>query len=332
MKTKIIALIVLAAVFVTLGAGVAGFFIWEKSHNQDDSTPVLTPDNLEVIPEDGEHVKILSVTPMSMTKGATGISKEIKAIVIPDEAKNKQVDWSISWLDETISLDISEFLTITPESDGSTKATVTCIEPFTEDAVITVTTRENGYTASCIVRFVGLPTTIVISSKAAQNVDGMYHVPISANLDFTARLNNPFNLVSDDYKELEVTIEGVGTINVGTKYVTVQSGATTWHEESIQSLSLNDIKDSFISATVSGITITFTTTKTIESFYGSFKMIDGGRTREYTNAFHSFNADSPAYFKITVKEVNCGLKRVFNVVLDANVVQGVETNMDELLF
>lgn len=88
------------------------------------------------------------------------VNKTITATVLPATAINKAVDWSVEWADNTNTSNVGEYITVTPDSDGSTTATVSCYKAFSGNILITVTTRESNYTASCVVTFIGLPTDI----------------------------------------------------------------------------------------------------------------------------------------------------------------------------
>ena len=93
------------------------------------------------------------------------ISKTVTTTVYPEDAKNKAVDWTLEWLDETDTTDISEYLTLTPESDGSLTATLTCLQPFEGEALITVTSREGNVFDTCRAVYVGNPTSLELQPQ-----------------------------------------------------------------------------------------------------------------------------------------------------------------------
>ena len=92
----------------------------------------------------------------------------VKATVKPENATYKQVDWAIAWDQEEIDKQegiwnswwqgdeqITDYVTVTPTTDGSTTATVKCLQPFGVPAIITVTSRNNpNAKATCRVDFV----------------------------------------------------------------------------------------------------------------------------------------------------------------------------------
>lgn len=92
----------------------------------------------------------------------------VKATVKPENATHKEVDWAIAWDQEEIDKQediwnswwqgdeqITDYVTVTPTTDGSTTATVKCLQPFGVPAIITVTSRNNpNAKATCRVDFV----------------------------------------------------------------------------------------------------------------------------------------------------------------------------------
>ena len=72
-----------------------------------------------------EHLR-LTMSIYAAVAADNSVSKTIIATVLPATAANKQVDWSVEWGDEEAEGDVSQYVTVTPASDGSTTATVTC--------------------------------------------------------------------------------------------------------------------------------------------------------------------------------------------------------------
>lgn len=107
----------------------------------------------------------------------------VKATVKPDNATYKEVDWAIAWDQEEIDKQediwnswwqgdeqITDYVTVTPTTDGSTTATVKCLKPFGVPAIITVTSRNNpNAKATCQVDFV---KRIVSAEFAFSDVNG----------------------------------------------------------------------------------------------------------------------------------------------------------------
>ena len=115
------------------------------------------------------------------------------------------MDWSVAWGDESNEADVTQYVTVTPTSNGSTVATVTCKQPFTGNIIVTVTTRENGYQASCVVTYVGMPTDIVLDTNIGQE-NGDYVVGIGVASTFNVSLTNPFGEAGAGYDYLSCEV------------------------------------------------------------------------------------------------------------------------------
>lgn len=99
----------------------------------------------------------------------------LRATVLPVDATNKNVDWTAVWADGSDSSDLSEYLTVTPESDGSTIASVRCYKAFDKKINVIVTTRDGGFTAVCVVSYVGEnPSSLNVIFDGVTMEDGVY--------------------------------------------------------------------------------------------------------------------------------------------------------------
>lgn len=159
---------------------------------------------------------------MGATVGETGttgtVSVTLTATVEPADAYNKEVDWSAVWKDGATlqNENVENYVTVVPTADGSTTATVTCWQPFVDNTVkITVTTREGGYTSTCDVEFIGIPTSMqivpmgnyarelsVLNGEEAFGDDVWhYYLSTETTYQFEVLLDNPFHQVSEQYYE-----------------------------------------------------------------------------------------------------------------------------------
>lgn len=265
----------------------------------------------------------------SLTSAATTtVSKTITATVLPSTAKNTAVDWSVEW-GGTQSGTVTDYVTVTPASAGSTTATVTCKKAFTGEIVIVCTTQEGGYMATCTVTFAGHPTDINLSGSVSE-VSGAYNLGIGTAYDYTVTLTNPFDSVGSQFNEVSATVTGVGQIQIGYMEHYNKSGSDKWYDTSYSTIDLDSIKDSLISVSYSGGKITINTLKAIESYYKSTQKLDGGRTLAYNDKFYSYVSD--CYFNITLTEAKSGLTKTIKVVFDKSSVTGVNISSTEMEF
>ena len=331
--------------FILMGAtilGLIGGYIVPKEPVNNDvpqteqSTDI--PEPIEPIePTEGYESEVVNsqyvrLYASPMTRAATGnyVEQTLTATVLPATAVNKSVDWSVAWADGQ-SGNVTDYVTVTPSSNGSTTASVKCYQPFTGNVVVTVTTRESGYSAECVVTFVGIPSEINLSGPFAEQADGYYYVGVGDTYTYSVDLNNLFGTVGVDYQDLNVTLGGYGSIVLGNYDYYSQSGTSTWYDSTIHNVTLESMKDKFLSIDYSNGVLNITTVKTIESYYESMKRIDGGRTRSYTNKFKEYATDD-AYFYINIVQPDSGLNKLMKIKFDATVVTGVTTNQSQLLF
>lgn len=148
--------------------------------------------------------------------GAT-TSVKVQASVEPYNAENNKVDFTAAWKDAPTSYteNVSDYVTVRQESDGSQTATITCLKPFTAyNIVITVTTRDGGYTAECLCTFSGKATSLELSVDGKElrsdNLRGMYYL-LDSKKTSTVRIHatNAYDYVPNPRYTISVDIPDV---------------------------------------------------------------------------------------------------------------------------
>lgn len=121
----------------------------QVSVQPNDSASNITDENGEVLSEG------VNVMPARMTfrsaRAITGESKSnsatIQANIKPDNATNKNVSWSVAFVNPqsawATGKNVSDYVMVTPQSPGSNIATVECLNAFGEQIKITVTSESN---------------------------------------------------------------------------------------------------------------------------------------------------------------------------------------------
>ena len=287
------------------------------------------------------------------------VDVRIEAYVRPDDAANKKVDFSVSWGTAPThgSEPVENYLTVTPDSDGSTTATVSCKKAFGDDTIlITVTTREGGYTATCTVTFTGIADGISISGSTATKKSSSrrgeyYEVGTGKTYTFDISLTNAFDDVASDLSVKEIGGEGTmyfgnGSYNDG-GYINFSN---------VTQKDLADQADEFItSATISGNTLTVKTgSKILENYYSSYgpddyfitdifydryviEMNDDWSIKDSSDSFNNQNAKYNAehiddcYFYVTVEDGISGLTQTVKLWLVSSV-SGVSLSPSALEF
>lgn len=166
--------------------------------------------------------------------GVTYPSIDITATITPTDAKNKNVTWTVEWDSEAELKDksVTDYVTVTADSTNSLKATVVCKKAFRGSIImVTVTTEEGGYAASCNVTYEGKPSAIDVNSGNALKVN-----LVGAN-SYAVSLSNVFDDLGEKYYN-EVTVKSFtwGGTYYGGKYNTMNGGS--WEE-----LGTNNIAD-----------------------------------------------------------------------------------------
>lgn len=150
---------------------ILGVVFWQrgnivfKSIGEEQAEELPKDEGGAVIGESvGSGVKLMSAKIATADYAANGISPmaetayTLTATITPSTADNKAVDWSVAWVDPSSSWasgkTVTDYVTVTPTSDGALTANAECLQAFGEQIKITVTSRANTYaSASCTVDY-----------------------------------------------------------------------------------------------------------------------------------------------------------------------------------
>ena len=226
---------------------------------------------------------------------STTVDVKVSVTVYPVDAADKSVDFSVAWgaAPTNGKNAVTDYLTVKPDSDGSTTATVSCKKAFGNDQIIiTATTRDGGFTATCTVTFVGKASSMSITSstlttKSNSGRGTYFELGTNRTYTFNVNLSNVFNSVGS--KNLSVTLGGSGSLYFG-EYYCDDGGMGVFTKMETQNMS--SLVNKFItSATISGTTLTIQTGKTyMENYYSSQKDPD------WTTTFNTFYYDKYVYY------------------------------------
>ena len=373
-----IAAMVLVAI-LSIGL-LCALFIQPQEEKKEDTEQTAISEQAAVIDSEGNAMDGDTVYPMPAkmsfnaqtfaqvsepSSSATVTSDEsvdvrIQAYVRPDDAVNKEVDFSVAWGNAPThgSENVTNYLTVTPDSDGSTMATVSCKKAFGDDTiVITVTTREGGYTATCTVTFTGIASGIEITSstatKKSTSARGEYYeLGTNKTYTFDIGLTNAFDDATGD---LSITdIGGSGSLYFGE--MRIEGGAFT-RFTNMQKKDISSLANKFItSATISDGKLVVTTSKTlITNYYSSHEsdtlsgvdfyydryvyqddgsgLVSGVQTSDNYEAKAAENvaALESCYFTVTVKDSISGLTETVRLWVVSSV-NGVSLSNTQLEF
>ncbi len=313
--------IISAALMGVLGISAVGFGGCAPAADaveEAQATPivkeeVLNPNDFKTDFIKANGIELFSATAMTASEDGSYVEQFITATVLPEYAFNKEVDWSIAWEDSSKTETVTDYVTVTPEADGSTTASVKCYQGFTGKITITVTTRSGGHTADCTVTFRGFPSEIEITTDLAMNENSGYDLWLGEVYTFNVNLSNEFNRVGDDfYNNIEIESYANGSIKVKTetkKTSPTYIGVPTT-EQSV--LELDSLKNDLINVTYANGVISLEVKTAIDSYQKYWEETEGEYTLKKERKFDSYvGSKEDCYFDIKATEPETGIETSF---------------------
>lgn len=179
----------------------------EEQQEQTDNGAPVTDENGEVIDGTASHTlpKAMAFRSATLLDGAEApyTSVTLTATVEPDTASDKTVDWSVRFMNGesewAAEKNAEDYVLAVPQSDGATTAQVICQQPFSEQIVITVASRENpDITAECTVDFVKRITDITVQLR-----EGSTSGEVKASATGSEQLSISYEDTSKKYMTVE---------------------------------------------------------------------------------------------------------------------------------
>ena len=135
-----------------------------------DTEPAKTTPSLSIETKNSPFMSLSAKTVTRATTNGNVLEHILTATVLPESAENKEVDWTVNWEDTSRTEIVSSYVMLTTNETGGNVATVTCVKPFTGNVIIEVTTREGGFKAQCVCKYVGIPSTMEVDMSNASIV------------------------------------------------------------------------------------------------------------------------------------------------------------------
>lgn len=158
------------------------------------------------------------------------LERAINAEVVPANATNQAVDYSIEWASDATLKDsnVTDYVEIIPDADGSLSAKVRCYQSFGDDKIIiTCTTRDGAKKASCNVTYSGLATEMTVTPSAGLTLSNSagrgdyYELFAGSDYSFSVSLKDVFgNAVSTDSVTVQEDVFGGTLICLEHAYIT----------------------------------------------------------------------------------------------------------------
>ena len=162
-----------------------------------EGEPEAEPKDGAVISETAEHgVSLMSAKIAPAAYAANGVSVladtayTLTASVEPDYAGEKTFDWSIKFEDGSSSWangkSVTDYVTVTPSSDGADTATVECKQAFGERILVTCTSRDyTGLSATCTVDYAQRITGMDVTLEGSRTGNVAIPEGEEVSIDFT---------------------------------------------------------------------------------------------------------------------------------------------------
>lgn len=364
LKGFALTLVILILAVCVMAAMTEGFSNWnpygwfdkpaeeQQTPEGDDPAPeqpTEDPAPIEATISNSEHIALSMSAAVTAADGEY-VEQTLTATVTPSTAEELGVDWTAEWADGSDSSDLSDYLTITPASDGSNICYVRAYAAFDKDIIITCTTRDGGFIATCTVIFVGNPSEMKINVGELTSIQDsgwgqqIYQIKTNRTYNLNIVFDNFFNQINPSFvPEYEVTITGVGTFDYSVRdtagpiknYEDVSlSDVLTYKPANSNSEVQYSIIEHLVDININDDTLVIVP-KFILNSNNSFTVpyTDSNGTNWRTNwSFKGFSDESKVpYFQITVKEANTGLSKTINMRIVSGV-NGVSLSQSSMTF
>lgn len=212
MKRKNNVIVVLSIVLMlSFLAGIlsvltAGFENWDYSSWLDR----FTPDTQEIRINEDDQILSASVSNSENVRlfygsgfGDDFLWKTVDCVVLPVDAVDKTVTWSLSWGYNGTGFEhaqTSNYLTLEVIDVDTVK--VKCYQGFEGSTIVlTCTTNSGGFTAYCTFSYVGPPTTIIFTLESTnyENMSTQAVLYTGEIYDIDLNLNNKLGAVGSSY-------------------------------------------------------------------------------------------------------------------------------------
>ena len=309
----------------------------------------------EPLAQFGEPSGTTVTDPDTDVTSQNSVEVRIEATVTPANATNREVDFSVAWGDgaQRAAEPVTDYVTVTPESDGSRIATVVCKKEFGDDTIlITVTTRDGGFTAICTVTFEGMPDSLkfVYGDREYASTS---EIAVRANAEYSVglKLEGKLGEVGEQFGDFEiVSITMQGKFNARRKAI---NNGTTVFEDSIvidledpyyyaYDIAMGEDGDKvmfdasqFIGCSIEGDTLKVRAIRSEESFvYPSTPPRTGTRVT-YESAYYDprgGGAPSDCRMCVLVRDNASGVEGLLYIDIEGTAVNGVSLSETELEF
>ena len=364
----VLTLLAFILVGVMLAGIILGWFEKSPSAEEQEQAAVIDGDGnamdagtLYRMPEKMTFTAAGSGIPLAQfgdPEGTTSTARaevRIEAYVVPENANNREVDFSVAWDEgaQRSAEPVTDYVTVTPESDGSRVATVACIKGFGDDIIlITVTTRDGGFQATCTVTFEGAPSSLKFMYNDTE-YSSSSEITVQANAEYSVKLKlvGEFGEVGEKFGDFEVvSVTMQGKFNAKREGV---NNAAVLYEDTI----VIDLEDpcyyaydiatggngnkvefdvsQFIECSIEGDTLKVRAIRSETSFFHPSTPPRTGTRVTYESSYYDprgGGAPSDCRMCVLVKDKVSGVEGLIYIDIEGTAVSGVSLSETELEF
>ena len=347
-KEKVRWIVIVAAILVILGLTIAAVVVSQKQAVKvnetvselmlEDNSENLSAEPISITPVIESGIMVVE-KPMFLGAGDggsdTAFAKTLSATVYPVDAPDKRVDWTVAWAPDAsrASQSVGQYITVTPNSDGSNVAVVRCLKSFEGDHIyVTVTTRVGGFSATCQVDYVGTPQTLAIDTTGKSVVTdsawgkSMLEVECGSTASLDLKLDNELHAVGSSYGNYTFSVVAHGSIDIDIHAHNNTSGEDTYSVSQIElrvgenmtsdgkyQLYLENLLIAQVSVADGKLVVE------ADTAMSSFAFMGGNRGGWAQRTFKQYTDGKNPYFTITVTENTTGLSKSIDVKTKATV-------------
>lgn len=330
--------LVIAGGVAAVGVFSNGFKDWNKFKKDDTKqeqpmSPSEDSGGSDITAEASNGIRLMSMKLAPMQYAAYGVAANaesaytVTATVYPEDAANKLLDWTVSFKNASSTWasgkKVTDYVTVTPSSDGALTAVVQNIAAFGEQVVVKVTSRDNTSAyATLNVEYLQRTTgyTLTLDGKTyattgtkANAVKPTFAASQSAAAKVTVNKSSVYTRANTDKAE----------------YFTIKPTAAFKTAITNAGLSATALKEysGNASATLSGW---------FDSTWGTALYANNTQRNKLISAIKGFSGNA---YEIVIYTANGGEQlATFGITLDSSVIEGqkgvesVTTDKTELVF
>ena len=331
--------LVIAGGVAAVGVLSNGFKDWNKFKKDDTKQEQPMPPSedsggSDITAEASNGIRLMSMKLAPMQYAAYGVAANaesaytVTATVYPEDAANKLLDWTVSFKNASSTWasgkKVTDYVTVTPSSDGAMTAVVQNIAAFGEQVVVKVTSRDNTAAyATLNVEYLQRTTgySFVVDGKVLSTTGTKTY---TATPTFAATKN---------------VTAGV-TVNKSSVYTRANTDKAEYFTIKPTAAFKTAITNAGLSASAlkefSGDNISDTLYNWFDSVWGKQLYSNNAQKNKLITAIKGFSGNA---YEIVLSESNNGPQlATFGITLDSSVIEGqkgvesITTDKTELVF